>query len=83
MQDIPLSINYKGKLLTGFAVPLGKLTFDESTAFDIIINKAFLGTLRWNENGWKMDSFQEAGLIEKIGTFIWAWYTRPIDSVAS
>lgn len=82
MQDIPLSFDYKGKLWKGFAVPLGRLAINEPTSFDIIIEKAFLGTLRWSSMGWKMDAPQDQQFVEKIGKFIMAWYARPIDSIA-
>jgi len=74
MQDVPLMIDYKGKQMTGFAVPLANSIQERPTVFDIIIDKAFLGTLRKNAQGWKMDKEQDPHLIELIGRYISAWY---------
>ena len=74
MQDVPLMIDYKGKQMTGFAVPLANSIQERPTVFDIIIDKAFLGTLRMNAQGWKMDKEKDPHLIELIGRYISAWY---------
>lgn len=79
MQDIPLTIDHKGRHLTGIAVPLGRSALDQPTSFDIIIDKAFLGTLRWHADQWRMDTHQDPQLVDKIGKYILAWYVRPID----
>ena len=52
---------------------------DQPNSYDIIIEKAFLGTLRWNDKGWKMDTYQDPKLVEKIGKYILAWYVRPLE----
>jgi hypothetical protein len=77
MQDVPLAIEFKGKRLKGFAVPLGNSPQGRPTAFDIIIDKAFLGTLRLNGQGWRMDTQQDPQLIETLGTYILSWYEKP------
>ena len=74
MQDVPLMIDYKGKQMTGFAVPLANTIQEKPTTFDIIIDKAFLGTLRLNGQGWKMDKEHDPTLVDMIGRYITAWY---------
>ncbi|HWJ92560.1 MAG TPA: hypothetical protein VNR87_15690 [Flavisolibacter sp.] len=74
MQDVPLTIDFKGRQLTGFAVPLLRSAQEKPTAFDIIIDKAFLGTLRLDPGGWRMDMHQDKELIQVIGNYILAWY---------
>jgi hypothetical protein len=77
MQDVPLTIEFKGKELKGFAVPLLRSSQEKPTAFDIIIDKAFLGTLRLDKDGWRMDMHQDKELIDRIGNYIIAWYNTP------
>jgi hypothetical protein len=77
MQDVPLTIEFRGKQMTGFAVPLLRSSHEKPAAFDIIIDKAFLGTLRLGAEGWRMDMHQDKELIERIGNYIIAWYSKP------
>ena len=79
MQDIPLTIDFKGRHMKGIAVPLGRSALDQPPSFDIIIDKAFMGTLRWNAQGWKMDAHHDPQLVDKIGKYILDWYVRPIE----
>lgn len=74
MQDIPLDFSYKGKQMVGIAVPLGRSSEEKPAAYDIIIDKAFLGTLRCNSREWKLDTDQDPQLVEKICGHIQAWY---------
>jgi hypothetical protein len=74
MQDVPLTIEFKGRQFIGFAVPLGNSMQKRPTAFDIIIDKAFLGTLRQTEQGWKMDTEQDPEFLEILGKYILGWY---------
>ena len=74
MQDVPLTIDFRGRQLHGFAVPLVRSTQERPAAFDIIMDKVFLGTLRLKEAGWKMDTEQDPDLVEVIGRYILAWY---------
>ncbi|HEX6334186.1 MAG TPA: hypothetical protein VFZ78_08155 [Flavisolibacter sp.] len=73
MNDVPLSFDYNGKHITGVAVPLNEEK-EIPTAFDLIIDKAFLGTLRCNPKGWMIDTEQDPQLIQVIGRYIHAWY---------
>jgi hypothetical protein len=83
MQDVPLTIEFRGKQMTGFAVPLLRSSQEKPAAFDIIIDKAFLGTLRLDENGWCMDMHQDKELIDRIGNYIQAWYNNPEEGIES
>ena len=74
MQDIPLTITYNGNKLTGFAVPLVRSNYERPDAFDIIINKAFLGTLRVNSEDGKMDTAQDPILVKMIADYLRGWY---------
>src|SRR3982751_6648973 len=74
MQDVPLSFFLHGEQLNGLAVPLWRYSNEKPRAFDIILNKAFLGTLRLGPQGWKMDTQQDAGLIEILGRLMQEWY---------
>ena len=74
MQDVPLSLEYNGKQLKGFAVPLTRSAQQVPTTFDIIVDKAFLGTLRCDAQGWKMDTAQDPRLISALGRCILSWY---------
>ncbi|MFL5738842.1 MAG: hypothetical protein ACJ75B_01385 [Flavisolibacter sp.] len=74
MEDVPIAIVYKGKKLNGFAVPLARSEQDYPSSFDIIVDKAFLGTLRHSQGGWTMDTNQESELVEALGHCVMAWY---------
>ena len=80
MEDVPIAIVYKGKKLKGFAVPLARFAQDYPSSFDIIIDKAFLGTLRHSQEGWTMDTNQEAGLVEALAHCVMAWYGSETSS---
>ena len=74
MQDIPLSITYNGSKLTGLAVPLVRSNYEQPDAFDIIINKAFMGTLRVNSEDGRMDTAQDPVLVKIITDYLRGWY---------
>ena len=74
MQDVPLSIDYNGKQMKGFAVPLAQHAQQVPTTFDIIVDKAFLGTLRCDAHGWTMDTAQDPKLVSALGRCILSWY---------
>jgi hypothetical protein len=83
MQDVPLTIEFRGKQMTGFAVPLLRSSQEKPLAFDIIIDKAFMGTLRLDAEGWRMDMHQDKELIDRIGNSIQAWYNNAADGIES
>jgi hypothetical protein len=74
MQDVPLLLDFNGKQLKGFAVPLSRTAQQVPTTFDIIVDKAFLGTLRCDAQGWKMDTAQDPKLVSALGRCILSWY---------
>lgn len=74
MQDVPLTIRYREKEMKGFAVPLIKSTGERPAVFDIIIDKAFLGSLHFNGKEWYMDTEQDRELVQLIGQYLTEWY---------
>ncbi len=80
MQNIPLKLNYDGSELTGFAVPLIRSNYDKPEAFDIIINKAFLGTLRITSDDGRMDTAQDPILVKIITDYLRNWY-QPVAGI--
>ena len=74
MQDIPLTISFRGREMKGFAVPLVNSISDKPAAFDIIIDKAFMGTLRLQGGSWKMDTLQDPDLVQLIASTLTEWY---------
>lgn len=74
MQDVPLFLEFNGKQMKGFAVPLSRTSQQVPTTFDIIVDKAFLGTLRCDAQGWKMDTAQDPRLVSALGRCILSWY---------
>ena len=76
MQDVPIILDYQGKQFLGFAVPLPRNFEAVPTAFDIIIDKAFLGTLRRSRDSWSMDPEMAGGLVPALGQYIDEWYDQ-------
>ena len=60
--------------MKGFAVPLINSNGEKPEAFDIIIDKAFMGTLRLKGGSWKMDSLQDPDLVQLIANTLTDWY---------
>jgi hypothetical protein len=75
MLNVPISLDLKGKHLTGVADPVdAKPKQGIPTSYIIYIHGKFLGTLHCENKEWSMDRPVDADLVETLGEYIHAWY---------
>jgi hypothetical protein len=75
MLNVPISLDFKGKHLTGVADPVdANPKHGIPTSYIIYIHGKFLGTLHCESKGWSMDRPVDADLVETLGEYIHAWY---------
>ena len=75
MQNVPISIEYKGKYLTGVADPVESA--EESgvpRSLVVYIHGKYLGILKCGSKGWSLDRPADPELVETLGNYIVAWY---------
>jgi len=75
MQNVPISIDFKGRHLTGVADPVE--TSAESGFPRSLVNYLhgkFLGVLKCEQHGWNLDRPADPELVETLGNYILAWY---------
>jgi hypothetical protein len=75
MRPFHLSIDYKGKHIEGEALPVNHPAEQGiPLVHKIIIDGKDLGFIRCTKESWQADQIKDQSLVEKIGTYITAWY---------
>lgn len=74
-KPIPIEIEYNGHVYTGEGIPVSQ-TCTEGVCFelDITLNNEHMGIIRCTDEGWRMESVKDQGLVDAIGEEIVLWY---------
>ena len=79
MNIIPVSVDYGGMLLTGYAEPLENFRDSLPCRLLIYIQGRCLGTLSFSNNKWSMDKPIDPLFIKSLGDYI-ASYMRSLET---
>ena len=75
IRTVPIEIEYKGQTYTGTGLPLAGSCHDGVCfELDITLNNNNLGTIWYQNDGWKMKEVKDQGFIDAIGEEIFLWY---------
>ena len=75
MRPFHLSIEYKGKHIEGEALPVNHPAEQGvPLVHRLIIEGKDRGFIRCTKRSWEADQIQDEKLVEKIGSYITAWY---------
>jgi hypothetical protein len=73
MYNIPICINYRGMLLTGYAYPVQASGNDSSPSLQIFIQEWYLGILSYTNEKWTMDQPIDPEFVNALGHYIYSY----------
>lgn len=75
MQNVPISIDFRGRHLTGVADPVDTSIEDGvPRSLVVYLQGRYLGLLQCSPEGWRLDRPADPELVETLGNYIHAWY---------